>query len=430
MQTVLIVSPYFPPSTLAGVHRARHLAKHLPACGWAPTVLCVDESFHEEALDSGLASLVPDSVDILKVSALSARVSRRFGVGEISLRAWRPLRSALFGLLQTGQVDAVLITGSPFYPMLLAPAVRNRFKVPVILDFQDPWVSAGGAEQPRISKAGVSHRLATWFEPRVLGAADYVTSVSLRQNQGLVERYPWLDASRMAAIPIGGDPDDFDMLRQKPPTNPSVQLDPTKINLSYVGTFLPRAGTLMRELFRGLRALVDRRPGVAAQLQLNFIGTSNQPSGSGDTLVSSIAREEGVAAVVSETPARVPFLEALGLLVNSSGLLLIGSDEPHYTASKIYPALMSGRPYVSLFHADSSAHAILCSAGGGRALCFSDVGHLDGMTTVLSDALEELATRPGSFGKADPDAYRPYTASNVAARYAEVFSGLLESGRA
>ncbi len=44
---VLVVSPHFPPSTLAGVHRARHLAKHLPAAGWRPTVLCVDESHHQ-----------------------------------------------------------------------------------------------------------------------------------------------------------------------------------------------------------------------------------------------------------------------------------------------------------------------------------------------------------------------------------------------
>ncbi len=36
---VVIVSPYFPPSSLAGVHRARHLAKHLPSFGWHPIVV-------------------------------------------------------------------------------------------------------------------------------------------------------------------------------------------------------------------------------------------------------------------------------------------------------------------------------------------------------------------------------------------------------
>ena len=31
MRSVVLISPHFPPSTLAGVHRARHMAKHLPA---------------------------------------------------------------------------------------------------------------------------------------------------------------------------------------------------------------------------------------------------------------------------------------------------------------------------------------------------------------------------------------------------------------
>src|SRR5215813_15160954 len=81
----LIVSPYFPPSTLAGVHRARHLAKHLPQAGWTPIVLCVDESLHEERLDHGLARLVPANLEIVKAKGLSARWTRRGGIGDISL---------------------------------------------------------------------------------------------------------------------------------------------------------------------------------------------------------------------------------------------------------------------------------------------------------------------------------------------------------
>src|ERR1700736_2965036 len=104
---------------LAGVHRVRQLAKHLPTAGWEPIVLCVDEAHHEQRLDHSLAALVPESVETVKVGALPARLVRRFGVGEISLRAWRPLRRALFRLLETRRVGAVLITGAPFYPMLL-----------------------------------------------------------------------------------------------------------------------------------------------------------------------------------------------------------------------------------------------------------------------------------------------------------------------
>src|ERR1700694_3117459 len=115
----IIISPYFPPSTLAGVHRARHLAKHLPAAGWYPIVLCVDEAYHEERLDPALGRLVPETVEVVKVPALSARLTRHFGLGDIGLRAFAALREKLIQLLSQRPVRAVLITGSPYYPMLL-----------------------------------------------------------------------------------------------------------------------------------------------------------------------------------------------------------------------------------------------------------------------------------------------------------------------
>src|SRR5215471_10829486 len=174
VRRAVLVSPYFPPSTLAGVHRARHLAKHLPATGWEPIVLCVDEADYEQRLDHGLAALVPAGVQTVKVRALPARFTRPCGIGEISLRAWASLRRALFQLLRTQRISAVLITGAPFYPMLLTPEIKRRFGVPVVLDFQDPWVSAWGSARPMLSKAGLSHRAAMALEPRALKGASYV----------------------------------------------------------------------------------------------------------------------------------------------------------------------------------------------------------------------------------------------------------------
>src|SRR5262249_2818000 len=102
----------------------------------------------------------------------------------------------------------------------------------------------------------------------------------------------------------------------------------------------------------------------------------------------------------------------------------IGSDEPHYTASKIYPGLMSGRPFVSVFHRASSAHDILSRTGGGRALAFADLDELNSLQAPLSEALQLLATVPESFGDADPTVYSAYGARAVAQRFACIFDGL------
>ncbi|MFZ0426405.1 MAG: glycosyltransferase, partial [Xanthobacteraceae bacterium] len=185
------------------------MAKHLPAAGWRPIVLCVDERFHDESLDPALATLLPADIQIVKTAALPVRLTQLAGVGDLGLRAFFHLKSAARKILDTDSIDVVLITGSPFYPMLLSRWLKRRFGVPVVLDFQDPWVSSFGAAQPRFSKAGLAHWLAARLEPTALRHADFVTSVSEVQNAEMASRYSWLDACKMAAIPIGGDADDY-----------------------------------------------------------------------------------------------------------------------------------------------------------------------------------------------------------------------------
>jgi hypothetical protein len=182
----------------------------------------------------------------------------------------------------------------------------------------------------------------------------------------------------------------------------------------------------VRVLFQALTDLRAKEPQLAVRLQFNFVGTSNQPSGIGSHLVSPIANSEGVGDLVVETPQRVPFLEALSLLANSTGLLMIGSDEPHYTASKIYPGLMSGAPWLSMFHRASSAHDILSKAGGGMPFAFETPDELSALRPALCDALHRLATSPQTLGKADPKAYEAYTARSVAGQYAAIFDRLVQ----
>lgn len=97
------------------------------------------------------------------------------------------------------------------------------------------------------------------------------------QNAELVKRYAWLDANRMAAIPIGGDPDDFTMLRDRGPADAALVDDPEGIHFSYVGTCLPRAEGLFRALFRGFVHLRSDEPALAKRIRFHFVGTSNQP---------------------------------------------------------------------------------------------------------------------------------------------------------
>ena len=125
-----------------------------------------------------------------------------------------------------------------------------------------------------------------------------------------------------------------------------------------------------------------------------------------------------------EIPQRLPYLRALNVLARSNALLLIGSDEPHYTASKIYPGLMSGRPFLSIFHRASSAHNILSTVGGGVALAFSDAQELAALEGPLSEALHRVVTAPASLGAPDPGLYAPYEARETARRFGDILDKL------
>ena len=183
MRCCLIVSPHFPPSTVAGVHRARHLAKHLPAHGWEPAVIAVDPAQHVEPQDPELRALVSADLRIIETGALPVRWTAPFGLkGEIGLRGFFHLRAAIAAELSARRPEVVLITGSPFYPLLLARWITQRWGIPVVLDLQDPWASKEGAGRPRWSKGWFAHRLAVALEPRALRGASWVTSVSARQN--------------------------------------------------------------------------------------------------------------------------------------------------------------------------------------------------------------------------------------------------------
>lgn len=423
-RTCLIVSLQYPPSSMAGVHRARHLCKHLSYFGWKPALISADPKDMVGATDLDLLRISKADIDHFRVQAIPLKLSQLVGVSDIGLRTifdWRRVfRKAVFQV----KPEVVLLTSSPAYPMLLTSWIKKEFGIPIILDFQDPWVSLEGASRPKLSKGGLAHLLATRLEPQAIRDASYITSVSERQNSEMADKYPWLDRTKMAAIPIGGDPDDFDAMRTAPLTNPVVPLDSRRINLSYVGTFLPRAGPIVETLFLALKALRDETPQIGERLLLNFVGTSNQPRGGGNHLITPIARRMGVSDLVREVPERVPFLEALNILSNSHGLILVGSDEPHYTASKTFPALMSGTPYISIFHNASSAHQILIASGGGFAHSFKDTKDLQCLVTPLKENLAKFALAKLDAPVSNPRAYEAYTAHNIARQFSQVFDAV------
>lgn len=428
MKRVAIISPYFPPSTLAGVHRSRLLAKHLSKYCWEPVIFCVHESHHEESLDPELAKLVPSSVRVIKTDAIPIKLTRPIGVGDISLRSYWCMRRALEKFLTEEKIDVLFITMSPFYSSLMGPHLKRCFNIPLVLDYQDPWVSKFGATLPLWSKGGLSHCLATWLEPQVIRWVDHVTSVSEGTNAEIMERYPKLNQNLFSAIPIGGDSEDFEYLRSHPRQIKNITLDSKELNFSYVGTLLPKAGDTLRALLRAIAQLRQSNPTLYGKMRFNFVGTSNQPDGSSQFKVLQIAREEGVEERVREIPERLPYLDALSVLSASHVVLMLGSDERHYTASKLYPGLLSGRPVLALFHEASSVCEVIARTGGARLVSYSEKRHALSKVNEIAEACKTLAEHPESIPPASLEAMQSVLANSIAGQFADIFDRVAADG--
>ncbi len=398
MRRVLMVSPHFPPDSSAASHRVRLLAPHLDACGWTPTVVTLEPSAYEGRLDPDLASLVPSTLRVVRAHAWRPGSTRWAGLGDLGVRAYTGLRRACRALLSSEQFDALFITVYPVYPALLGPALKAEFHLPFVLDYQDPWVGAwgqsvgGGPGGAPDWKSRASRRLGTLLEPRAVGAADAIVAVSQGTIDGIVARMPGAGRLPHGVIPLGFEAADFEALARRPPV--AGYFDPADglVHLCYVGTLLPTGIDTLRLLLRALD-LARREDPAAARLRLHFFGTSNQ-SHADACRVLPIARACGVADLVTEMPGRLDYLDALSVLANASGILLLGSSERHYTASKLYPALLAKRPILALFHEASSVVSILRAAASEptvRVITYGDGPPADERIAAVAHHLRALA---------------------------------------
>jgi hypothetical protein len=431
-----MISPHFPPDSTAGTHRVRLLAPHLASHGWEPTVLTVDPRDYEGRLDPALAASVPSSLRVVRVRAWPAGLTRPIGFGDLGLRAFDGLWREASHLLGHGRFDALFITIYPAYTALLGPLLKKRFGVPFVLDYQDPWVGEWGRSVGPDAKGRPDLRsrftrlVAERLEPVALRAADAVTAVSRRTYEPALERNPAAHPIATGELPIGWDAQDVEFLRTRQATARLIPCGDGLIHIAFVGTLLPTAHDTLRAFFAGLVRLRERAPAAANAMRVHFFGASNQRSSDAPLSIVPIARTFGLEGVVTEAPERLDYFDALRALDEASAVLLLGGNEPHYTPSRVFTAILSGRPLLAMYHVESTATELLRRFGGPPAV------HLIRFTThrpaaecaaEVCAALAALSSHPSyGPGQIDRSVLEPSSAPALAGRLAAIFDRVAE----
>ncbi len=137
--------------------------------------------------------------------------------------------------------------------------------------------------------------------------------------------------------------------------------------------------------------------------------------------------------LVEERTGRVPYFEALQILRQSDAILVIGSDAPAYSASKLYPCLLARRPLLAVLHADSPAVEILRGAGVERILTFRPERSADpGAVREAGEFLEGYLS-PANDHAIQPAGLHDFLAAHgareVARQQCEVFDRVVSATR-
>lgn len=292
---------------------------------------------------------------------------------------------------------------------------------------QDPWHSTYYEDKPkheRPAKYWFSYRLNKYLEPIAMKNVDGLIAVSQAYIDTLQKRYTRLHQIPTQVITFGAFQPDFELVKANLSAfKLAYEKDVGNINLVYVG----RGGHDMKHaltlLFTAFKKGLETQPKIFEKLRFHFVGTSYAPQGKGIPTIKPIAEEIGISNYVNEQTDRISFYDSIYNLLSAEALMIIGSDDPQYTASKIYPYILAERPLLAFFHPESSAAKIIRNTNAGHVISLND-----SKETALSacyDYLLELVNNRKKKPSTNWQAFEPYSAENMTKNQCMLFNKII-----
>lgn len=356
------------------MHRVRQALPYLEQLGWSPVVITVDEAFVESySTDPLLLQSIPPGIEVHRVKAFETKYTRKLGLGSLSMRSYWHIRKKGNELLKKNKFDLVYFSTTAFHVMALGPYWKKKFKVPFIVDIQDPWRNDFYLDKPaseRPPKFFLAYNIDKYLEAKTIPLADGIISVSKGYCDTFRQRYPAVTEKKCRVITFGVSDADVDVMRRFVSGSSAVSLKPGKINVVYVGRGgydMSFAAAVFFKAFK--KGLTDGNKDFE-NMHLWFIGTSYAPQGKGKKTILPVAEENNVEGYVTEITDRVPYFETLFLLDKADIVFIPGSVDTNYTASKIFPYIVLKKKLLAVFNTNSSVVNMLRELNYGELVVF------------------------------------------------------------
>jgi len=377
MKRLLILSPAFPPLNAADLHRVRMSLPHYLRFGWEVEVVCVDPSQQEHPKEPALLGTIPSSIQVHQACAFPLSIGARIGVRNTGLRSLPFVFFKVLRLLTSRHFDLVFISSTQFILFPLGRIWTLLTGVPCVLDLHDPWVSdaydkPGAPPPPGGWKFAIAQLMAKALEGWSMRGAAGLLSVSPSYITTIQRRHRGTAAIPSAVIEFGASQQDM----QCAGLGPSPLPDDGRIHLVYTGASGPGLHGVIPAFLDGLALLLKTKPQLSERLHVHFIGTCQVAEGKGTPTVAPLAAERGLTGLVSEIHHRLGHLECLRYQQHADVLLLLGSLDPAYSPSKLYPYITAGRPMLCVAVQGGALAAKLTELRCGSTVIFSSDEHI------------------------------------------------------
>ncbi len=427
MKRVLCISPHFPPINAPDMQRLRQSLGFFSENGWQPTVVCVAAEHVEQSDDLLLMEAIPDSLEVVRCGAVPITVSRKLGIGNVGIRSLPHLYLAISKCLKEKDYDLLFFSTTMFVTLILGPVFKKKYGIPFIVDMQDPWRNDYYLGLPRGSKSWkfwVNYRIQSFLEARTMPHCDGILSVSQTYIDVLKDRYKSLKLVPELTLPFSALQSDVETAAKIE----KVFFGDDVTNIVYVG----RGGADLKRsidfLFEAFQLLIEENPDIADRVRFHFIGTSYASKGQGQPTILPVAEKFNLERRVTESTDRVPYFEGLQMMKQAHAILIPGSDDLAYNASKIYSCLMAERPIIAIAARQSPMLKILEELGIGGSICF-DAEDKEMELSHLKSTISDLCQGVPVDQAIDSIAFRKYTAPEVTRRLCAFFDIVVQGVR-
>lgn len=422
MKRVLIVTPYFPPVNAPDMQRVRMSLEYFRLNGWEPTVITVDEQFAGGFRDVLLEETIPADIEIIKIGAYPESITRKIGLGSLSLRSLFHFKKAGNKVLKEKKYDLVFFSTSMHHVLSLGRHWKKKFNIPFVVDMQDPWRNdfhLGKEQYNRSFKYRTAYSINKYMEAYTMPYADGIIAVSQAYIDILKQRYPAIKNIPARTISFGASLTDFELVKRKQVSPDVIDVNNGKINVLYMGAVTPFFIPVIRLFFE---ALIENKEDLD-KYHFYFIGTSYAQN-SGNRMVARLAQDLGISQYVSEHPDRVPYFNALATLQAADILFIPGSTDKDYNASKVYNNILSGTPIFSIFHRQSSVIEAIEGSGTGVAYSFDNLEHPDVVKKGIYEQWKSFIVTRSQY-RAPANKELPFTADKKTAEICHFFEEVI-----